>query len=656
MDYIKLLRKIRKKSPNLIRGKIQKETLHKKDEKEYLWAAVGILLVCSFLGYLLLTFVKHVSIYYYILIPQALVIGIVCALLYLCAPLWLLVIHLIFHQKLPSKDRFFQYGNWQIFASFVVLSFGISYLFHPQAVHALWNFLYDKVYFIDKTLTPYGISIVKSFFIFWAIAFVVVFALALIFLPKTEAVGGNSRKRLRRNEFGLFLGYSTGELLNRKHGAALVANQPITLNIKDASKNILVLGGIGGGKTKAAINPLLAQLLDQGCGGLIFDIKGDFKNGVMEFAERTQTNITTIGPDHQPINVIAGLTPDTASEYLRSGLMLHGSGGGQEKHWVNAATILAKSVLGILYFIPELYSLENLYHFLHDKDFKNDVNKKLVILKEQLNDKEKRLLDHYCQQYDALFTEANERYQKDVLSTLNEVLTNFADPNLADAFCATGADMPNMADVVNGAVFLVDMPLSRWGMAGKIIYMFIKLRYFNIVQQRRRKPEWNQTNPIFFMCDEYQEIVSWSQSSTLSDLSFWDKAREANNIGIISAQSLSSFYSAINDVAVAKTILQNFRQKICFSTEDEETIKFFEYLMGTAETGRYGYGENAGKSSGSQPLSSHSSNSKSTSLHFVDKAVIDPQLFRTLTQGQTIASLNINGQAMDDVLEMFLIN
>ena len=47
---------------------------------------------------------------------------------------------------------------------------------------------------------------------------------------------------------------------------------------------MLVLGGIGSGKTTRAVNPLLLQLLDQDCGGLIFNVKGNFGQTVDELA------------------------------------------------------------------------------------------------------------------------------------------------------------------------------------------------------------------------------------------------------------------------------------------------------------------------------------------------------------------------------------
>jgi len=57
----------------------------------------------------------------------------------------------------------------------------------------------------------------------------------------------------------------------------MAPGQNVALFGDDAAQNILILGATGSGKTTRAVQPLLLQLLEQQCGGLIFDIKGTFK-------------------------------------------------------------------------------------------------------------------------------------------------------------------------------------------------------------------------------------------------------------------------------------------------------------------------------------------------------------------------------------------
>ena len=61
------------------------------------------------------------------------------------------------------------------------------------------------------------------------------------------------------------------------------AKQAICLSANDAFLNFLVLRGIREGRTIAIIHSLLLQLLEQDCGGLIFDDKGFFPKSVYHF-------------------------------------------------------------------------------------------------------------------------------------------------------------------------------------------------------------------------------------------------------------------------------------------------------------------------------------------------------------------------------------
>lgn len=214
-----------------------------------------------------------------------------------------------------------------------------------------------------------------------------------------------------------------------------------------------------------------------------------------------------------------------------------------------------------------------------------------------------------------------------------------------------------MESVLDGAVYLVDMPLSRWGLGGKVAYTFIKLRFFNVMQSRIHHPEWNQEKPVFFMCDEYQELISASKDR-LSDLNFWDKSRSSKTIGIISAQSVSSFYAALGDHDLAHAILQNFCQKLCFRTEDQATPAMMDRLAGQAKVQK----KTTSQTTGSGSNSNHKSFLDSTSRHSSStqtiaesrESVLDATLFRHLSPDQAVALLSINGHSMDDVLELKL--
>ena len=454
--------------------------------------------------------------------------------------------------------------------------------------------------------------------------------------------------------FGIYLGQATGVLSVLGHGAGIKEDQQVGLSLEDACQNILIKGGIGSGKTTRAIQPILVQLLDQDCGGLIFDIKGgDFKNAVQTIAAETGREITLVGPGHAGMNLLETLSPETAASFLKSCLLLNGAGKG-ESFWIDTATELCRNALGVLSFLDGCYSLHALYQYLFDASARADWDAEALDRLARLDERDQRLLRAYQTYHENIFANFDDKMKANVNASVAQILAPFNHPDLIDAFCIASPDMANMSEVEDGKVFLVDMPLSRWGLGGKVAYTFVKLRFFNVVQSRSSRPDWNEKKssirPLFFLCDEYQEIVSCARDG-LSDLNFWDKSRSNRCIGVISSQSVSSFYAAIGDRALADTVLQNFRQTICFRTEDEATINRLNNLMGRVEVARYSYSQGEGTSS--QMLTGTSQNENvGTSVSYQEKSVFNPQMFRQLGPNQAVCLLSIGGHAADDVLNL----
>jgi len=433
----------------------------------------------------------------------------------------------------------------------------------------------------------------------------------------------------------LYLGRSTGVCATLWHGAGLAPDQDIVLPCLALTRNLLVLGGIGSGKTTGVMLPLLLQCMDQDAGGLLFDIKGDLKAAVTQFSTVTHKQTEWIGPSYGQLNLLTGLTPEIAASFLKSVFLLH-QGGHTDGFWVDTATELCRNTLGILSFIPDHYNLYELYGYLFHTDTRERLNGLIFALQETLNEAQSRLLNSYLHYYQDIFRNFDIKVQSGVRATVAQVLSPFNHPDLIDAFCLSGGEMIDMTSILAGKLLCVDLPLSRWGMGAKVVYTLIKLRFFNLMQSRHLHPQLNQTRPVIFLCDEYQEIVS-ANPDGLSDLSFWDKSRSSHTIGLISAQSVSSFYAAVGRREVVHALLQNFRHKLCFCTEDPDTIEFLQKMMGQAAVKRVTEGH------------------QGTSITEVREWVITAQLFRKLTPHQALAILSLDGLSWDDVIEVMPI-
>lgn len=459
----------------------------------------------------------------------------------------------------------------------------------------------------------------------------------------------------RPDGLALAIGASTGELQMRGHASGLDPNQMVWLVDDDCCQNICVMGGIGAGKTTRVINPLLFQLLNyQDVGGLIFDIKGDFGGAVDQFAQEAGgRKVHRIGASEncQGTNLIGGLTPQQAAGFLQSTFYLCG-GATNDSFWIQSATALIENTLGLLQYLGDrYYNLEKAYQYIFFEDARQAID--LLISKVELPEGsiERRNLDNYKGYYENVFLKMDIKMRESIKGTLSTILSPFQAPELIDAFSG-GANDYNLTGILTGDVVLVDLPLAKWTTAGKVIYTLIKLRFFSLLQERQANKNLPQ-NFVFFMCDEYQQIISASKHG-LSDLSFWDKSRSAHCVGIISTQSVSSFRSAIGDPNLCDTILANFRQKIFFKTEDAQTLELMNKLTGRVEVTRQSVNYTNGQGSNNQPgqwFASNSNNS-STSINnqIVERQLIDSNLVRQLNSNLVISLLNVEGESADDVL------
>ncbi len=588
---------------------------------------------------------------------SAFMAGLATTLLYYLWPLLYVLGFTLFHAQRPTRHQLQSFSIGQKSICLLLFAWGIVFIANHlysaiahacrdhHSPHHLWH--------TDPALIGNGNIAGMVIIVTRVLAFLVPYG-----LPKTPKPRQKPSKAHRSGDvtfraikpFGLWLGRSTGILAAFWHAAGLAAQIDIVLSAEDAAQNLLVFGAIGSGKTTRIMQPVLAQCLDQQCGGLILDVKGDVKHAALTLAQQARRDITFIGPTHTPLNLIGGLPPEVAASFLKSAFLLGGNTH-LDSFWVDTATELCRHTLGLLSFLPEHYTLQGLYGYLFDEDVRGHVQNALNPLRVSLSDSEKRYLNAYQRYEDTIFATFDDKVKSGVKATVAQALAPFNHPDLIDAFCQETPESVKMPAVLDGTVYLVDLPLARWGLGSKVAYTFLKLRFFNVMQSRCQHPEWNQDRPTFLMCDEYQELISANKDG-LSDLNFWDKSRSSKTLGIISAQSVSSFYAALGNRDLTHAILQNFRQKICFKTEDQVTLEMMDRLAGHARVQRKTIGRTTGGSTRAftEPTSRHHSDTQS--ITEVRESVLDATLFRNLAPNQAVALLSLQGRSMDDVLEL----
>ncbi len=463
-----------------------------------------------------------------------------------------------------------------------------------------------------------------------------------------------SPEELRTKFFDLYVGRSYGTLHERGHVGGVPIWTDIALGLEDCAKNFIIMGGTGSGKTSHAINPLLFQVLQQNCGVLIFDIKTDFKNTVNELSQRTNRTYTIIGDGGQTLNLIRGCTPELAASFLKSCFLVQGQGGGDSAFWVDSATELARHCLTLLNLLqPDKYNLLGLYDVIFDQSERDKLLQIGTDKIDKMSDREQRFFIQSQRFFINIWAEHDEKTRKNILSTVNAVLSPFGHPDLIDAFSnSNDQNDADITDLINkGSVFLVNLPMTKYGKEGaEFAYLLIKLRFMNMMRERRNRTEWDQNRSVVFLCDEYQAIID-----PISDSDFWDKSRSTGTIGIVSMQGVSSLIHALKgNTKTAEAILQNFRQRFFFRTEDETTIRHINAVLGQVDVHVYTTSDSfsSGKFYGNnynQDIHNKSS-SESNSVNIQRQDLFSSNDMRALEAGKCLFIGNKGNNSLDDVL------
>ncbi|EBN8847913.1 type IV secretory system conjugative DNA transfer family protein, partial [Salmonella enterica] len=472
------------------------------------------------------------------------------------------------------------------------------------------------------------------------------------------AEAAQRRADLRQQFVGLHLGDSVGMMYGRGHVGGVPQGQHVELAREDASKNIIIFGGTGGGKTSRSINPLLRQLFMQNAGALIFDIKTDFVNEVSALTNMAGRSFKIVGDGGMTLNLFRGCTPELAASYLKSCFLVQGQGTGDGAFWVDSSVEMARHCLNVLNLLrPQQYSISGLYDIVFDNAARDALVAEGAEKLSEMSDRDQRLFIQSQRFFVNVWNEHDEKLRKNILGTMNAVLSPFAHPDMVDAFSVESEQgEADMTELVNdGAVFLVNLPMTKYGREGaRFAYLLVKLRFMNMMRERRTRQDWNQDRPVAFVCDEYQAIVD-----PISDTDFWDKSRSTRTIGIVSMQGVASLVHALgNNRSVAEAILQNFRQRIIFRTEDEATLRHIRDVLGQVDVHVTSTGYSASESEtisgagafGGKQMSLSASESESENTSIQRQDLFGANDMRSLSADYCLFVGNVGDRAVDEVL------
>lgn len=173
------------------------------------------------------------------------------------------------------------------------------------------------------------------------------------------------------------------------------------------------------------------------------------------------------------------------------------------------------------------------------------------------------------------FTKLDDRTMAILKSEITRItLTFISDYEIKKTFCPDRASLTftGFSELIKkGKILVLNVNIAEYRNLSKIIAAYLKLDFQTEIMKNLSK---NKVRPTAFICDEYAEYV------TKTDSEFFSLSREAKCINIISTQSYSSIKNTLKDEASVKVIVQNLINKIWFRTDDIFTIEEAQKQLG----------------------------------------------------------------------------
>ena len=383
--------------------------------------------------------------------------------------------------------------------------------------------------------------------------------------------------------------------LNLLIGKTIHSNQYIRIGEKSLYQNILITGTIGSGKTSSAIYPFAEQLISYECnhpdkklGILCLDVKGNFVDQIKNYATQfnRDSDLIIIGLDssetYNPLDK-PNLKPSVLANRLKTILTLF-SPNNSESYWLDKVEeILAEAIKLCRLYNNSYVTFEEIHKLINDKTYYTQKIETLrysflqnQLLESQIYDL-LSAINFFEKEFFSLDDRTNAILKSEITRITNcfisdyEILKLFSPPQNKITFYG-------FEDLLkSGKIVVLSMNLAQYRNLSKIIASYLKLDFQTEVMQRLKTESSTNMRPVCFICDEYHEYV------TSTDSDFFAQSRESKCINIVATQSYSSLLHTLNNEYTVKVIIQNLINKLWFRSDDIYTIESAQKLIGKEE-------------------------------------------------------------------------
>lgn len=351
------------------------------------------------------------------------------------------------------------------------------------------------------------------------------------------------------------------------------------------------------------MEPLLKQLIKQdspNLGMLILDVKGNFYKTVKKYSEEydrlDSLIIIELGSNvkYNPLDK-PNLKPSVLANRLKTILELFSSNN-SDSYWLDKSEQVITEAIklcrlynnGYVTFV-ELHNLINYDDYFQTKiEFLRKAFQSGTLSHEKIYD-----LYSSLNFFENEFKYLDSRTLSIIKSEITRITSTFiSDYDILSTFCPDKSEI-NFSGfeslIRENKIVVLNMNIARYKNLSKIIAAYLKLDFQSevLIQLSNKKA----ISPTVFMCDEYHEYV------TLSDSDFFAQSREAKCINIVATQSYTSLLNTLKDESSVKVIFQNLVNKLWLRTDDIFTIESAQKQIGREDKIKYSknISENAGE-------------------------------------------------------------
>jgi len=372
------------------------------------------------------------------------------------------------------------------------------------------------------------------------------------------------------------------------------------ISFNEGTHGIIVIGGLGRGKTASFMLPMASSLIEKGLPGFIIDIKNNFTDQVRKLASHSglESDIVEIGthPTATPINVLDGLSIPEAQQLIEALILT------KQEHTTNAdwlhkgVRLLTDMVILLRYaeqiderFAPSFVLLDRC---INDYEFAR--NTFSLFLKEGY-DRDDYTQHSFVQRVRAsaahILSEDGAKGHREYHTQLEYQLRAprqalaaiTSDESLVRNLSSQNATLRlDYRELLKAGKIVVLRFKNTQGYAARLLARSLKERFYSDVY--KTLDEAATPKKCFFMADEYQDVINISRDNTFDDFSWFSKAREFGCINIVATQALSSLYANTSQRDQVNALVANCSTKIVLQNDDPAADKYFRHFCGLDKT------------------------------------------------------------------------